>query len=651
MNSNLTTYLSAAKRSVLLACAPLSVPRLLTSIERCCGPPKHVFYWPKKERMGVLLVEMESEEQVNHKLSRIPGFPHIASMLPSSDRPFAHKLQLSTFRLCSDLSRWPVLHRSSHPVVDPLSFLPRDVVPLNPVVSPRRLTAKLRASDTFYDQVSVLFNATRLTYPDLLARFVVCDSIQDLLASVRLNTEISVFGSAVDGLGSISSDLDLVIRLGSEIAPEVADFPPCTSMTPRSFGMGSTVSIYSALLAPESKLKPVFLSVLRRLLTRLDPLGFHDAKVFPGRIPILHIDKFKLLGVGLDISRVFTDSSSRRKLHFHDGLQMGLLLRALGIFVPEFPKCITVLKFLSRQSGLTREGPSPGLTNFKLTVLFVHFLQSHGYAPSFDRLAMLVDSNALEVSAEELRPFPSIHILLRQFFDYIPTLNPSDFILSLRAGRALPRNTSAPTVEPGVRFHTMEFIQSETTTEHEAVSVTDSSFVVCPNPIHPCQNILHGVDEEDWAHLTATCAHWSELLTNNIKRPPDASGDYYKGCIFHRNIKGFIVQTGDPTGTGKNGQSIWKKKFKDEFHESLRHNTRGIVSMANNGPDSNGSQFFITYSKQTMLDMKYSIFAKVIDGWNVLDELERAPVEEKTYRPLTDIHIQNVTIHANPFAE
>uniref|UniRef100_A0A0X3PUE2 Peptidyl-prolyl cis-trans isomerase n=1 Tax=Schistocephalus solidus TaxID=70667 RepID=A0A0X3PUE2_SCHSO len=129
------------------------------------------------------------------------------------------------------------------------------------------------------------------------------------------------------------------------------------------------------------------------------------------------------------------------------------------------------------------------------------------------------------------------------------------------------------------------------------------------------------------------------------------ASDYYKGCIFHRNIKGFIVQTGDPTGTGKNGQSIWKQKFKDEFNENLKHTARGVVSMANNGPDSNGSQFFITYSKQTMLDMKYSIFGKVIDGWDVLDELERAPVEDKTYRPLTDIHIQDVTIHANPFAE
>ncbi|CAH8587250.1 unnamed protein product [Schistosoma rodhaini] len=95
------------------------------------------------------------------------------------------------------------------------------------------------------------------------------------------------------------------------------------------------------------------------------------------------------------------------------------------------------------------------------------------------------------------------------------------------------------------------------------------------------------------------------------------ASDYYKGCIFHRNIKGFIVQTGDPTGTGKNGQSIWKKRFKDEFHDSLKHNARGIMSMANNGPDSNGSQFFITYSKQTMLDMKYSIFGNYCLGLRI----------------------------------
>lgn len=88
------------------------------------------------------------------------------------------------------------------------------------------------------------------------------------------------------------------------------------------------------------------------------------------------------------------------------------------------------------------------------------------------------------------------------------------------------------------------------------------------------------------------------------------ASDYYNGCIFHRNIKGFMVQTGDPTGTGKNGQSIWGKKFDDELHDDLRHSQRGIVSMANNGPNTNGSQFFISYAGQSHLDLKYTIFGK-----------------------------------------
>lgn len=72
--------------------------------------------------------------------------------------------------------------------------------------------------------------------------------------------------------------------------------------------------------------------------------------------------------------------------------------------------------------------------------------------------------------------------------------------------------------------------------------------------------------------------------------------------------------------------------------------------MANNGPDSNGSQFFITYAKQPHLDLKYTIFGKVIDGFETLDEIEKQPVNEKNYRPLNDMHLLNVTIHANPLA-
>jgi len=75
------------------------------------------------------------------------------------------------------------------------------------------------------------------------------------------------------------------------------------------------------------------------------------------------------------------------------------------------------------------------------------------------------------------------------------------------------------------------------------------------------------------------------------------------------------------------------------------------VSMANNGQDTNGSQFFICYAKQPHLDMKYTVFGKVIDGWETLDDLEKLPVNEKSYRPLTEVRIKNVTVHANPIAD
>ncbi|XP_044177342.1 peptidyl-prolyl cis-trans isomerase-like 3 [Acropora millepora] len=129
------------------------------------------------------------------------------------------------------------------------------------------------------------------------------------------------------------------------------------------------------------------------------------------------------------------------------------------------------------------------------------------------------------------------------------------------------------------------------------------------------------------------------------------ASNYYDNCVFHRNIKGFMVQTGDPTGSGKGGKSIWGKKFADELSPSLRHNARGTVSMANNGQDTNGSQFFICYAKQPHLDMKYTVFGKVIDGLETLDDLEKLPVNEKSYRPLTDVRIKSVTIHANPIAD
>ncbi|EOX96178.1 hypothetical protein QUC31_005425 [Theobroma cacao] len=127
-----------------------------------------------------------------------------------------------------------------------------------------------------------------------------------------------------------------------------------------------------------------------------------------------------------------------------------------------------------------------------------------------------------------------------------------------------------------------------------------------------------------------------------------ASG-YYDGTIFHRNIKGFMIQGGDPTGTGKGGTSIWGKKFNDEIRESLKHNARGILSMANSGPNTNGSQFFISYAKQPHLNGLYTVFGKVIHGFEVLDIMEKTQTGPGD-RPLAEIRLNRVTIHANPLA-
>eukprot|EP00889_Picochlorum_renovo_P001095 jgi/Picre1/28125/NNA_003532.t1 len=88
------------------------------------------------------------------------------------------------------------------------------------------------------------------------------------------------------------------------------------------------------------------------------------------------------------------------------------------------------------------------------------------------------------------------------------------------------------------------------------------------------------------------------------------ASNYYDGTIFHRNIKGFMIQGGDPTGTGKGGKSVYESgKFEDEIVSSLKHSKRGIVSMANSGPNTNGSQFFITYKAHSHLNGKYTVWS------------------------------------------
>ena len=126
---------------------------------------------------------------------------------------------------------------------------------------------------------------------------------------------------------------------------------------------------------------------------------------------------------------------------------------------------------------------------------------------------------------------------------------------------------------------------------------------------------------------------------------------YYNGVSFHRNIRSFMLQGGDPTGTGRGGQSIWDKSFVDEFEGPLKHDSRGIVSMANKGKNTNTSQFFITYRQASHLDRKHTIFGKVIDGLDTLDDLENVPVDAETKRPKEEIRILQSVVYVDPFEE
>ena len=111
---------------------------------------------------------------------------------------------------------------------------------------------------------------------------------------------------------------------------------------------------------------------------------------------------------------------------------------------------------------------------------------------------------------------------------------------------------------------------------------------------------------------------------------------YYNGTIFHRVIKGFMIQGGDPTGTGRGGESIWGSPFEDEFSSSVSFDRPGILAMANQGPNTNGSQFFITTAATTWLNMKHTIFGEVVSGYENVTAIETTqtgsgdrPVEEQ----------------------
>ncbi len=130
-----------------------------------------------------------------------------------------------------------------------------------------------------------------------------------------------------------------------------------------------------------------------------------------------------------------------------------------------------------------------------------------------------------------------------------------------------------------------------------------------------------------------TCENFLGLVRNG----------YYEGTTFHRIIKDFMIQGGDPTATGAGGQSIWNKNFADEFSPSAKFDRVGLLAMANRGPNTNGSQFFITTAKTPWLNNKHTIFGEVTAGYENVQKLEKVKTKPGD-RPLEEQKIIKIYV-------
>ena len=141
---------------------------------------------------------------------------------------------------------------------------------------------------------------------------------------------------------------------------------------------------------------------------------------------------------------------------------------------------------------------------------------------------------------------------------------------------------------------------------------------------------------ENFVGLAEGTKEWTDPRTRRTEKKP-----LYDGTLFHRVIDGFMVQGGDPLGSGTGGPGY---RFSDEFHPTLRHAKAGILSMANSGPNTNGSQFFITLVPTPWLDNKHSVFGEVVEGMDVVKKIGSTPTSKPGDKPLKPITIESVTI-------
>ena len=154
------------------------------------------------------------------------------------------------------------------------------------------------------------------------------------------------------------------------------------------------------------------------------------------------------------------------------------------------------------------------------------------------------------------------------------------------------------------------------------------------------------METKTFARFETTMGNFTiELFETEVPKTVDnfvklAEKNFYDGVIFHRVIDGFMIQGGDPTGTGRGGPGY---QFADEFHPKLKHTSEGVLSMANAGPNTNGSQFFITLGPTPHLDNRHAVFGKVVEGMDVVKKIGKTQTGMGD-RPVTDVVMKSVKI-------
>lgn len=220
----------------------------------------------------------------------------------------------------------------------------------------------------------------------------------------------------------------------------------------------------------------------------------------------------------------------------------------------------------------------------------------------------------------------------------------ADVAKSARSTKPVPYNAARYTTGQAAASFTSTGLTPNTSTERAIL--TDEEYMLKPKR----------VKQKGYARLTTNFGelnlelypeHAPKAVWNFVKL---SQRGYYKAVKFHRNIKNFMLQGGDPTATGRGGQSYWGKPFADEFDGPLVHDGRGVLSMANKGKDTNTSQFFITYRAVPHLNRKHTIFGRVIDGLDTLKRLEAVEVDDRD-RPTERCEIEDIVIYVDPFEE